>query len=333
MNRNLIAALLCLLLAPPAGAQTVKPQAKVEASQDAMLLSYRLLDRRLSAAQKSALEANQRIWQHERDAGCDGRSAAVRAQCLIDENEARGRLLEGEGRNGKSIGPRLQPTFFHEAKPGQYEIAVAYPQIASEHNLAEAAFDKIAHDLVLGDEALMHEYRRDDGKAVTHLVSYDIAYLGPRLVTIVFRHISTSGGLPHAFTARQTLVFDFSLARPLRLEDVLFEPARAVGPIAGLCKERLEKAAAREGWSLQSKVDFPSVINNFQAWAPGPFALEILFEAGTVAPETAGAHECRIDYVALLRWLSPGGPPPPKDTPFVETPDVQKSAANKPPTD
>lgn len=98
------------------------------------------------------------------------------------------------------------------------------------------------------------------------------------------------------------------------------------------------QGASRKGGSagrLAAAIEgcFPSVINNLQAWAPRPFALEILFEAGTVAPETAGAHECRIDYVALLRWLSPGGPLPPKDTPFVETPDVQKSAASKPPTE
>jgi len=143
-------------------------------------------------------------------------------------------------------------------------------------------------------------------------VTYDLAYLGPRLATVVFRHISTGGGLPHPFTARQTLVFDFSLGRPLRPEDILFDPARSVGPIAGLCKERLERAAKQQGWALQPKADVAQVINNFQSWAPGPFALEILFDAGTVAPEAAGAHECRMDYAALLRWLMPGGPVPPK---------------------
>ena len=191
MKRILAAAVLLVAIAPIAAAQqTLKPQARVTASDEAMNLSYRLLDRQLNGAQKAALEANQRIWQRERDAGCADRSAAVRAECLIDENEARGRLLEGEGRNGKSIGPRLQPTFFHEAKPGQYEIAVAYPQIANEHDLAEAGFDKIAHDLVLGDGGLMREYRNERaGTPATHLVTYDIAYLGPRLATIVFRHI------------------------------------------------------------------------------------------------------------------------------------------------
>jgi hypothetical protein len=143
-------------------------------------------------------------------------------------------------------------------------------------------------------------------------VTYDLAYRGPHLVTVVFRHISTGGGLSRPFTARQTLVFEFSLGRPLRPEDVLFEPAKAVGPIARLCKERLEKQAAREGWALQPKADFGQVINNFQAWAPGPFALEILFDAGTIAPASAGAHECRLDYATLLRWLAPEGPIPPK---------------------
>jgi len=295
--------------------QAATPAAKGEGADVAMTFAYRMLDRQLNGAQKAALEANQRVWQRERDAGCGDRAAKVRSDCLIDETEARRRMLNGEGRNGASSGPRLQPTFFHEAKAGQYEIAVAYPQIAAEHNLADATFDKIAHDLVLGDEGLMREYRGGQRGPATHLVTYDIAFLGPKLATIIFRHISTGGGLPHPFTARQTLVFDFSLGRPLRPEDVLFEPAKAVGPIAGMCKERLEKAAAREGWALPAKADLAQVINNFQAWAPGPFALEILFDAGTVAPEPTGAHECRIDYAALLRWLTPSGPLPPKDKP------------------
>ena len=308
--KRLIAALgLCLVAAVASAQQPRTADAKLAATETAMNFAYRLLDRQSKGAQQAALEANQRIWQRERDAGCNDKSK-MRAECLLDETEARHRLLESEGRNGRSNGPRLQPTFFHETKPGQYEIAVAYPQIADEHNMAEATFNKIAHDLVLGDDGLMREYRGGSGALATHLVTYDLAYLGPRLATVVFRHISTGGGLPRPFTARQTLVFDFSLGRPLRPEDVLAEPAKAVGPIAGMCKDRLNKEAAQGGWSLEPKADIAQVINNFQTWALGPFALEILFDAGTVSPQATGAHECRIDYGALLRWLMPGGPIP-----------------------
>ena len=317
MKRTVVAVALCLCLVPSASAQqngTAGP--KLAATDNAMNFAYRLLDRRLKGAQQAALEANQRIWARERDGGCRGLSANARTECLLDETEARRRMLDGEGRNGPSDGPKLQPTFFHEAKSGLYEIAVAYPQIAPESDVAEATFNKIAHDLVLSDEGLMREYRGGAGAAgkvtATHLVTYDLAYRGSRLVTVVFRHISTGGGLARPFTARQTLVFDFSLGRPLRPEDVLFQPARAVAPITALCKERFEKQAAREGWALQPKADFGQVINNFQAWAPGPFALEILFDTGTVAPASVGAHECRMDYAALLRWLIPNGPIPPK---------------------
>ncbi|HEX3538594.1 MAG TPA: lysozyme inhibitor LprI family protein [Stellaceae bacterium] len=317
MKHVLAAVTLWLALAPAAAAEQSRPaEPKLAAAETAMTFAYRMLDRQFIGAQKSALEANQRIWARERDAGCGDKSGPRRTECLIEETEARRRLLDGEGRNGLSEGPKLQPTFFHEAKPGRYEIAVAYPQVANEHNFGDATFSKIAHDLVLGDEGLMREYRGGAGEGskgpAAHLVTYDLAYVGPRLATVIFRHISTGGGLPHPFTARQTLVFDFSLGRPLRPEDLLFEPAKAVGPIAGLCKERLEKQAAHDGWALQPKADIPQVVNNFQAWAPGPFTLEILFDAGTIAPASAGAHECRIDYAALLRWLMPGGPIPPK---------------------
>lgn len=307
---------MSLALAVIASAQQSRPaDARLAAADTAMTFAYRLLARQFNGLQKSALEANQRIWARERDAGCGDKSGLRRAECLLDETEARRRLLDGEGRNGRSEGPKLQPTFFHEVKSGRYEIAVAYPQIASEHDIADATFNKVARDLVIGDEGLMREYRGGTGEGgkgpATHMVTYDLAFAGPRLASIVFRHISTGGGLPHPFTARQTLVFDFSLARPLRPEDILFEPAKAVGPIAGLCKERLEKEAAREGWALQPKPDVLQVVNNFQAWAPGPFALEILFDAGAIAPASVGAHECRIDYAALLRWLIPRGPIPP----------------------
>jgi hypothetical protein len=314
MKRTLAAVALHLALAPLASAQQPRvADPKLAAAETAMSFSYRLLDRQSNGVQKAALEANQRIWQRERDAGCGDKSGKMRVECLLDETEARRRLLEGEGRNGRSDGPKVQPVFFQEAKPGQYEIAVAYPQVAEEHGIADATFNKIAHDLVLGDEGLMREYRGGEGGGpATHLVTYDLAYLGPRLATVVFRHISTGGGLPHPFTARQTLVFDFSLGRPLRPEDMLFEPAKAVGPITGMCNDRLVREATREGWSLQPKADIAQVINNFQTWAPGPFALEILFDAGTVSPATSGAHECRIDYSALLRWLTPSGPIPPK---------------------
>lgn len=315
--KPLLAALaLCLALAPIAAAQQAPlASARLTNIDQAMTLAYRLLDRQLQGGQKAALEANQRIWQRERDAGCADKKGAMRSECLSEENEARHRLLESQGRNGPTEGaPRIQATFFHEAKSGQYEIAIAYPQIADEHELPQATFNKIARDLVLGDEGLMKEYRGSAGSGgpATHLVTYDLAYLGPKLATVVFRHISTGGGLAHPFTARQTLVFDLTLGRPLRPEDVLFDPARSVGSIAGLCKNRLEREAKQQGWALKPKPDIATVINNFQTWAPGPFSLEILFDAGTVAPDSAGAHECRMDYAALLRWLSPGGPIPPK---------------------
>src|SRR5437763_4879580 len=147
MKRVLAAALLCLSLVPLGSAQQARAaDAKLAAADNAMTFAYRLLDRQLKGTQQAALQANQRIWARERDTGCSDKSGPRRAECLLDETEARRRMLDGDGRNGRSEGSRLQPTFFHEAKPGQYEIAVAYPQIANEHDVADATFNKIAHD-------------------------------------------------------------------------------------------------------------------------------------------------------------------------------------------
>jgi uncharacterized protein YecT (DUF1311 family) len=285
------------------------------ASADAGLnFAFRVLQRELPADQQAVLTADQQIWTRAREADCADKAGRLQTDCLFDETEARRRLLTGEGRNADPNAPRLQATFFHEVRKGEYEIAIAYPQIPNPHMPADAIFNKIAHDLVLGDEGLMREYRSSEGSggtATLHSVSYDIAYLSPGMATIIFRHVSQGRQLPHPFAARQTLVFDFGLGRPLMPEDVLFSPAQAIGPIAGLCKERLEKQAAREGWKLQPRADLAQIVNNFQAWAPGPFALDILFDPDVVASHTAGAHECRLDYLALLKWLKPNGPLPP----------------------
>jgi uncharacterized protein YecT (DUF1311 family) len=288
---------------------------RLASAEVGMNFAFRVLQRELPAGQQAALMADQQIWARAREVDCADKAAQLLAGCVFDETEARRRLLSGKGRNADPNAPRLQATFFHEVRKGEYEIAVAYPQIPNPHIAADAIFNKIAHDLVLDDEGLMREYRSSEGSGGTtalHSVSYDIAYLSPGMATIIFRHVSLGRQLPHPFAARQTLVFDFALGRPLTPEDVLFSPAQAIGPIAGLCKERLEKQAAREGWQLQPRTDLAQIVNNFQAWAPGPFALDILFDPDVVASHAAGAHECRLDYLALLKWLKPHGPLPPQ---------------------
>ncbi len=244
---------------------------KLVAAEAAMTVDLRVLKRVLPQGQRPPLEANQQLWLRARDAKCSDKPGPLLIDCVLDETEARHRLLAGYGRNGAAG--------------------------------------------ILGDQALMQDYRTGNsehpGTAAIHLVSYDIAYLSPALATIVFRHVSLEGGNSRPFTARQTLVFDFKLGRPLSPEDVLEKPAQAVGPIAGLCEQRLKKQAAEQGWRLLPRANFADVVNTFQSWAPGPLSVEILYDAEMVAPYSAGGHECRLDYGALLRWLKPGGPLPP----------------------
>src|SRR5947207_2575664 len=121
MKRILATAALWLSLVPIASAQQTRAaDPKLAAADTAMTFAYRMLDRQLKGAQQAALEANQRIWGRERDAACSDKSGPRRAECLLDETEARRRMLDGEGRNGPSGGPKLQPIFFHESKAGQY---------------------------------------------------------------------------------------------------------------------------------------------------------------------------------------------------------------------
>jgi uncharacterized protein YecT (DUF1311 family) len=279
----------------------------------AMTFALQGLKAELPAEQQSALLQDQQAWILAREASCGDAAGAALVRCLSAETRARERMLSGGGRNRARNAPRLQPAFFHEVRKDRYDIEVGYPQIPHPRGNGETVFDKTAHDAILGDAGLMNQYRNAEGAGpAAHVVFYDVHYLGPRLATIVFWLVSRSRAWAHPFTARETLVFDLMLGRPLRPDDVLEAPAQAVGPIASLCKRRLEKDAAEQGWKLLPNADPAVAVANFQNWAPGPFALDILFDAGIIAPEAAGPHECRLDYPLLALNIKLKTPLPPR---------------------
>jgi hypothetical protein len=285
----------------------------VAAAEVAMRFAERGLAAELSAADRSALEMEAAAWRRARDASCGAETGAAATRCLIDETEARTRMLESGGRNRDPKAPQLRPAFFREAQPGRYETDIAYPQIFGLASAATQAFDKAAHDLILADAGLMGEFRSGGGAGapIRNSVFYDIPHLGPRLVTVVFWLVSGSGRLTHPFVARESLVFDLRLGRALTPQDVLTDPPQAARRIAALCQTQLATAARAQDWRLAANADPTVVVANFRNWAPGPLALDILFDPGTVAAEASGLHACRLDYGALLPMLKLRGPLPP----------------------
>jgi uncharacterized protein YecT (DUF1311 family) len=278
-----------------------------------MSFAFQGLKAQLPADQQAALLQDQQAWTEARAASCGDNAGAALVRCLLAETQARERMLAGGGRNRDRNAPRLQPVFFREVRKDRYDIDVAYPEIPHARSPGETAFNKTAHDAILGDVGLMSQYRNAEGAGLSaHVVFYDVHYLGPRLATIVFWLVSRSRAWAHPFTARETLVFDLALGRPLHPDDVIEAPAQAVAPIAALCKRRLEKDAAEQSWRLLPNANPATAVANFQNWAPGPFALDILFDAGIVAADTAGTHECRLDYPLLALNIKLKAPLPPR---------------------
>jgi uncharacterized protein YecT (DUF1311 family) len=281
------------------------------AAEAAMQVAYSLLRAQLPPARQAALQLDQEAWRRAREASCGDKADGSLVHCLIDETEARRNMLAGEGRNGAVEGPALDPAFFRDVRKGAYEIEIAYPQLQGGGGPI-AAFNGAAHDFILADSRLMAQFRTPAAGAVFTSVSYDVVYFDARLATVVFWIVSTAPGWSHPFTARESLAFDLSLGRPLSPADVVLAPDRAVGAIAAQCRSLITDEARRGGWGLASHADPLRVVDDFRNWAPGAFALDLLFDPGSLQGYAAGPRACRLDYDTIAQWLKRDGPIPPK---------------------
>lgn len=281
------------------------------AAEAAMQVAYSLLRERLPAARQAALQLDQQVWLRARAASCGDKADGSLVHCLIDETDARHNMLAGEGRNGPAEGPALDPAFFREVRKGAYEIEIAYPQLQGTGGPI-AAFNGAAHDFILADSKLMAQLRMPAAGSVLTVVFYDVIYFDARLATVVFWIVSTAPGWSHPFTARESLAFDLSLGRPLAPADVVLAPDRAVGAIAAACRGLIEDEARQGGWGLASHGDPLRVVDDFRNWAPGAFALDLLFDPGSLQGYAAGPRTCRLDYGSIAQWLKRDGPLPPK---------------------
>ena len=327
MPRNpTVAALLlaaALVAAPPgrtaepgcAGAKTPSGQAicrepQLAAADSEMQGAYSLLRAQLPPARQAALAIDQQAWERAREASCGDKREGPLRHCLLDETEARRHMLSGEGRNGAAAGPALEPAFFREVRKGAYEIEIAYPQLHG-NDAASGAFNGAARAFILGDEKLMAQFRSATGASLVS-VSYDLIYLDRAFATVVYWIVSMNPGWAHPFIARESLAFDLSLGRQLAPADVILAPGRAVGAIAAMCRKRLEEEAQQGGWALAARADPVSIVDDFHNWAPGAFALDLLFDPGSLVAYAAGPRACRLDYASIAQWLRRDGPLPPK---------------------
>ena len=285
------------------------------AADKRMADAYTAFRAELPPDQQKALLADQRRWITRRAAACGEKSDDALVQCLLAETDARRRLLAGEGPNGALGAPRIVAGLFHEARKGRYEISIEYPKVLTPHGPAATAFERAAHAIAFGKDAVA-EYRAMEpphaaGAENFYDVDYTVSYLDSRLAALVFT-ISTFTGGAHPNMARVALVFDLTAGRPLRLTDFLADPKPAVVEIAAQCKAQFAAEGAKDGWELFDNADVGAVVGEIDNWSANKDGVEILFDPYAVAAYVAGPHECRLSYADLKPWLKPGGLLPPQ---------------------
>jgi uncharacterized protein YecT (DUF1311 family) len=285
---------------------------ELAAADQRMAQAYAALRAQLPTEQKAALLGDQRRWARERDGRCSDKSDRELTACLLAETERRRRFLAGEGTAEAGY---LRPAFFHEAKAGRYEISIEYPQFAPANGAAQNAFNRAAHAIAFGKDAVA-EYRAMEpphaaGAENFYEVDYAVTHLDRRLASVVFTIFTFTGGA-HPNTARAALLFDQAAGGPLRLADVLADPKPAVAELSAQCKTELAAEGAKNGWELFDNADVAAVVGDINNWTVVKDGVEILFDPYAVAPYVAGMHECRLPYGTLAQWLKPGGPLPPQ---------------------
>ena len=82
----------------------------------AMAKAYETLRSVLPGDQQALLLADQRRWLRERDVTCGEKSDRELLDCVLAETERRRLFLAGEGPNGATGAPRLQPAFFRKRR-------------------------------------------------------------------------------------------------------------------------------------------------------------------------------------------------------------------------
>ena len=288
---------------------------ELKTADASMAEAYSTLPSALPGGQRSGLLADQRRWLRERDATCSEKSDRDLVDCLLAETDRRRRLLAGEGPNLATGAPRPQPAFFQEMKKARYEIDVVYPHIAKPNSPAEISFNKAAHELVPGKEALSEIRGSEPVPGAPGIssygASYDVTYLDPRLASIVFTIYTYGAGAAHPNIGRESLVFDFSRRRALTMADLVGSPAGAISAISEFCKGQLKALAAKDGWELFDDADFAMVVRDLAHWAPGKAGVDIMFDPYSIAAYVFGPHECRLSWSDLSPWLKPDGPLPP----------------------
>lgn len=284
---------------------------ELASADTAMSAAYAALAKTLPPPQQAKLRADQRQWLKSRDGACAEATDDALSACLLSETTKRRRFLAGKGANGPAGAPPLLPAFYNEAKKGAYEITVAYPQFAPPTG---AKFNSAVQKLTIAKKTLA-EYRQDkpnkfNGSSNFYQVTYAIAYLDPRLVSVAFQFNDYQGGA-HPNNWRAGVLWRPDRDAPVTLGDLLTDPEAAVPALSVLCKDKLEAEVKKDGWELFDNADLASVVGDAKTWAIDADGVTIMFDPYSIAAYAFGPHDFRLTYAELGQWLKPGGALPP----------------------
>lgn len=324
MQKSLKLAVLCLSLtvAGPAlaldcsKAKSVQSKAicanpQAGAADAAMSKAYVTLARRLSPANRKALELSQRLWLRDRDNGCGADLGTRLASCLAQMSLARERFLEGLPQAGPGSGGRLQPVFIQQAgRRGYYEIDVTALKYAPPTTPAERLFnfqiDKLLKDVPAGKN---DEFGAD--MIYNYMVHVRMTYASPQLISAQIETYQFTGGA-HGNGGISNINIDAQKSKLLQFVDVF--PAAARAKLDAACLRQILKAKAErlQGEKItaddlkQIKAGIDDGIGKLASWSFSPQGASVAYDAYALGAYAEGAYSCEFPP-AFLRPLVKGG--------------------------
>ncbi len=209
----------------------------------------------------------------------------------------------------------------------KYEIAATYPQLTGSTEPNIERFNQTVRGLVTRSVGGFKKEMAPDSEAAADpaatspseeigsdlQIAYSIALAKDDLISIEFSFSSYYAGAAHPNSSSQTLNFDLSNGKQLKLSD-LFQPgSKYLQSISTYCVKELTAQAQKQGADAMLDADWikrgaGAEPDNYQNWTVTRKGLAITFDPYQVAPYAAGPQYVTVPYSALKDIIKPDGP-------------------------
>jgi hypothetical protein len=193
-----------------------------------------------------------------------------------------------------------------------YDVAIAYPQIAGSDAPAVARVNRSIRDSLRAFASSIKPRPTDfAGTPEMDPMIIGEAEGGPRRTFLGDRFFSSrvdvyafTGGA-HGNTFSFPLTYDLATGEPIRLGTLFRSGTAWPDTLAALTTARLA-AAQDTSWLFEDQV--PATPGTFDFFTLGADSLTVFFPPYAIAPYAAGAFEVTLPYTDLRPVLSPSGP-------------------------